>query len=32
MMLWNILDIILNFFKLLPNKEEDTTQHFKNFP
>lgn len=29
-MFWDILDIILNFFNLLPNKKEDeATKHFK---
>lgn len=29
-MIWNILDIILNFFNLLPNKkDDDATEHFK---
>jgi len=30
-MIWDILDIILNFFKLFPNKKEDNDakQHFK---
>ena len=29
-MFWNILDIILNFFNLFPNKKDDeATEHFK---
>lgn len=29
-MFWNILDIILNFFNLFPNKkDDDATEYFK---
>ena len=31
-MIWDIIDIIFNFFNLFPNirKDDDSTEHFKN--